>query len=230
MGTTVTTTERVGQPETGIGRPPPGRNGPNGNGSGGNGGKGHDGDERRFSPKTYRVTLWILIAAIVMMFAALTVAYIMLSEGESWRPVTIPRLLWLSTGLIIASSWTFESAVRSLKREDDRAYGRRLMLTLALGLGFLVSQLLAWRQLVKQGLYVTSNNHSAFFYLLTGAHGLHLLGGILALVYLILRTRQRRNDADAEMRRQAAAKVVSIYWHFMDGLWVFLFLLLLLWK
>lgn len=231
MDMTVTGTKTaVRQTKPGMGRTPPGKNGPNGNGSGGNGGQGKDDEGQRSAPHTYRVTLWILIAAIVMMFAALTVAYIMLSEGEGWRPVTIPRLLWLSTGLIVASSLTFESAIRSLRQGDDRAYGQRLILTLGLGLGFLVSQLLAWWQLVKQGLYVTSNNHSAFFYLLTGAHGLHLLGGILALSFLIWRMRLRREEERAELRRQAAARVVSVYWHFMDGLWIFLFLLLLLWK
>ena len=230
MGTTVTSTERVGQTRTERGRTPPGKNGPNGSGSGGNGGKRKGEEEQSFSPEPYRVTLWILIAAIVMMFAALTAAYIMLSEGKSWRPITIPRLLWLSTGLIITSSWTFESAVRSLKRDDNQGYKRLLILTFVLGLGFLVSQLFAWWQLVKQGIYVGSNNHSAFFYLLTGAHGLHLLGGILALIYLMRRTRHRRIELNAERKRQASAKVVSVYWHFMDGLWVFLFLLLLVWK
>lgn len=227
MNTTVTTAERVKQIKTGIGGAPSGGNGPKGNGSGGNGGKRRDDAGRDFSPNRYRVTLWVLIAAIMMMFASLVAAYIMLWSADSWRPVAIPSLLWLSTGLIITSSLTFERARRSLKRGDDDVYSRWLLLTLLLGLGFLTSQLFAWRQLVKQGIYMTTNPHSSFFYLLTGAHGLHLLGGILALNFLLLRTRYRRSDASAEAKRQAAASAVSIYWHFMDGLWVFLFLLLL---
>ncbi|HKC65741.1 MAG TPA: cytochrome c oxidase subunit 3 [Pyrinomonadaceae bacterium] len=228
MNTAVTTTERVKQIKTGISGAPSSGNGPKGNGpGGGNGGERRGDAGRDFSPHRYRVTLWVLISAIAMMFASLVFAYIMLWSADSWRPVTIPRLIWLSTALIIASSLTFESARRSLKQGDDNGYSRWLLLTLILGLGFLTSQLFAWRQLVKQGIYMTTNPHSSFFYLLTGAHGLHLLGGILALNFLLLRTRHRRSDANAETKRQAAASAVSIYWHFMDGLWVFLFLLLL---
>jgi cytochrome c oxidase subunit 3 len=230
MVTTVTSTERVKQVKTGLGGTPPGKNGPNGNGSGGNGGKRRDDSERRFSPKPYRLTLWIVIAAIFMMFSALVAAYIMLSSGEKWPPIVMPRLLWLSTGLIVLSSLTFEAARRSLKKGSDKRYSFWLLLTLGLGLGFIASQLFAWRNLVGQRIYLASNNHSSFFYLLTGVHALHLLGGILALSYLLLRTRSRRPNVDAEMKRQASANIVSVYWHFMDGLWVFLFLLLLLWK
>ncbi len=229
MVTTVTSTERVKQKtRVGVGGKPPGKNGHNGKGPGGGGGGGKKKDEAQgFSPKPYRLSLWILIAAIFMMFAALMASYISLSSGEQWPPIEVPHLLWLSTGLILASSLTFEAARRSLKAGKDPAYVRWLFVTLLLGLGFLASQVFAWRQLVGQGLYLATNNHSTFFYLLTGAHALHLLGGILGLNYLLLRTRRRRAEAKAEMRRRAAAGVVSAYWHFMDGLWLLLFLLLL---
>lgn len=232
MVTTVTSTERVKQKtRIGVGGTPPGKNGQNGKGPGGGGGGGKKKDEaQRFSPKPYRLTLWILIAAIFMMFAALIASYIILSSGEKWPPIQVPRLLWLSTGLIVTSSLTFEAARRSLKAGSDRAYVRWLLLTLLLGLGFLASQFFAWRQLVAQGVYLATNNHSSFFYLLTGVHALHLVGGILGLDYLLLRTRHRRSERDAEMKRRAAIGVVSVYWHFMDGLWILLFLLLFVWK
>jgi cytochrome c oxidase subunit 3 len=232
MVTTVTSTERVKQKtRVGAGGAPPGRNGRNGKGpgGGGNGGTKRDGAQR-FSPKPYRVTLWILIAAIFMMFAAMIASYIMLSQGETWPPLETPRLLWLSTGLILVSSLTFEAARRSLKAGGDRVYVRWLVLTLLFGLGFLASQVLAWRELVAQGVYLATNNHSSFFYLLTGAHAVHLVVGILGLGYLLLRTRRRRAEKDAELKRRAAVGVVSVYWHFMDGLWILLFSLLFVWK
>src|SRR5205807_1412020 len=111
-----------------------------------------------------------------------------------------PRLLWLSTGLIITSSLTFNVARRSLKHSDSVRYRRWLLLTLMLGLGFLASQLLSWRLLAAQGIYMASNQHSTFFYLLTGAHGIHLLGGILALGYLLFRAGQKQRDRYAEMK------------------------------
>jgi cytochrome c oxidase subunit 3 len=79
---------------------------------------------------------------------------------------------------------------------------------------------------VRQGVYVASNPHSSFFYLFTAAHGVHLLGGLTALVYLTLRTRPRQEDAPAVAKSQAGADAVMIYWHFMDFLWLYLFVLL----
>src|SRR5207237_565364 len=118
----------------------------------------------------------------------------------------------------------------SLKALNDAGYGRWLAITLILGLGFLGSQLMAWRQLVRQGVYMSTNPHSSFFYLFTAAHGLHLFGGMLALTYLVLRTTRKRDSVEGELRRVGAADAVTIYWHFMAGLWVALLLLLFFWK
>jgi cytochrome c oxidase subunit 3 len=228
MDTMVTSTERVRQAKSGLGDRPP-KNGSNGNGSRGNGDERDDGAQS-FSADRHRITTWIIFAAVLMTFSAFVVSYLSLASGSGWKPIVMPRLLWLSTGLIITSSLTFNVARRSLKHSDNVKYRRWLLLTLILGLGFLASQLLSWRQLTAQGIYMASNQHSTFFYLLTGAHGIHLLGGILALGYLLFRARQKQRDRYAEMKQQASADVVSLYWHFMDGLWMFLFLLLFLWK
>jgi cytochrome c oxidase subunit 3 len=99
-----------------------------------------------------------------------------------------------------------------------------------LGLVFLASQLSAWRQLSAQGVYLSSHPHSSFFYLLTGAHGVHLAGGLLVLIFLWVRSRREPGTPLVAAKRQAAADAVSIYWHFMDALWIYLFLLLLLWR
>ena len=152
------------------------------------------------------------------------------ASGNDWHPIAMPKVLWLSTALILISSMTMEISRRSLKQQSDEGYGRWLMLTVALGLGFLASQVVAWRQLIRQGVYMSSNPHSSFFYLFTAAHGLHLLGGILALTYLLLRTTRRRETVEGELRRVGAADAATIYWHFMDGLWICLFSLLFLWR
>src|ERR1044071_6905914 len=125
MVTRVTSTETRVKPKTRVGGPPPGKNGHNGKGpgGGGGGGGGKKKDEAQgFSPKPYRLSLWILIAAIIMMFGALVASYINLSSGEQWPPIVVPRLLWLSTGLILLSSLTLEAARRSLKAGSDGAY------------------------------------------------------------------------------------------------------------
>jgi cytochrome c oxidase subunit 3 len=224
MATTVTSTEIIG------GTVSSGRRSGNGNGFSKNGG-GRAGGPMRDPAARYRIGAWVLIASVVMLFTALSSAYIVRSaSSDDWHPIAMPRVLWLSTALILISSITLEVSRRSLKQQLDAAYSGWLLLTGLLGLGFLSSQLFAWRQLVRQGVYLAGNPHSSFFYLLTAAHGLHLLGGILALSYLVMRTRKRRDTVEGEARRAGAADAVTIYWHFMDVLWIYLFLLLFFWK
>lgn len=228
MATTVTGTRPL--TKTGIGGGPAPR-GPNGNGSRKR--NGHDAPflDLKSSANRYRIGMWVAMAAILMMFTALTSAYIVrAASSDDWQALKMPRILLLSTALIVISSVTLETARRKLKAAAIEGHRRWLMLTVALGLGFLVSQLLAWRQLVSQGVYVSSNPHSSFFYLLTATHGVHLLGGLVALVYLSLRTRITGENELAVVKRQGAADAVTLYWHFMDVLWLYLFVLLFYWR
>lgn len=166
-----------------------------------------------------------------MMFTALTSAYIVrAASANDWKPIAMPRILLLSTALILVSSVTLEFARRKLKATAESSYRRWLLLTTGLGVGFLISQLLAWRQLVGQGVYISSNPHSSFFYLLTATHGVHLLGGLTALFYLLVRAKRSQVDEQSNERRFASADAVTLYWHFMDGLWIYLFLLLFFWR
>jgi cytochrome c oxidase subunit III len=183
--------------------------------------------------RTGVVGMWVALSGILMLFTALTSAYIVRAGlSDDWRPLVMPRMLWLSTALILASSASLEAARRCLKQGREQAYRYWLLLTVVLGISFLGSQLLAWRQMVTQGIYIATNPHSSFFYTLTGTHGLHLLFGILALDYLLLRAWRPRklNLNEAVRKRQTAIDVVGIYWHFMGGLWVYLFLLLFVWR
>ena len=178
----------------------------------------------------YRIGMWVGLASILMLFTSLTSAYIVrAASSNDWKALPLPRILLLSTAVIVLSSATFEYAKRKLKASRESGYRTWLVITVALGLGFLASQLLAWRQLVGQGVYVASHPHSSFFYLLTATHGVHLLGGLLALVYLIMRASKPLDDR-FQARRLAAAGAVGIYWHFMDIMWIYLFLLLFFWR
>ncbi|MEA2206963.1 MAG: cytochrome c oxidase subunit [Blastocatellia bacterium] len=225
MATTVTNTESVIPQGLGAGSGSRG-----GNGFRRNGGKGGP-DPTRYYADRYRLGMYVALAGVVMLFTALTSAYIVrAASSNDWRPIAMPSILWLSTLVIVVSSFVLETARRAVKQQRDGVYGRWLIITTLLGITFLASQLMAWRQLARQGVYLSSNPHSSFFYLLTAAHGVHLLGGILALGYLLLRTRKTRDGVAAESKRVGAVDAVSIYWHFMDGLWVYLFLLLFFWK
>lgn len=206
--------------------------GPGGGGPGG-GGPGGGGDEPRpFKADRYRIGVLVGIASILMMFTALASALIVrsgLHTSVDWRGGQIPTFVYVSTGLIVLSSLTFMRAKASLNHSEEAGYRLWLTVTLLLGLGFLAAQVLAWRQLVSAGVYLASNPHSSFFYVLTGLHAIHLVGGILALAYLHWFVR-RAEGPEGDLKRRALTDVVGIYWHFMDVLWVFLFLLLFFWR
>src|SRR2546430_10787958 len=183
----------------------------NGNGFHGNGG-GRDGGDMsfRFSPARYRIGVWMAIGSILMLFVALTSAYIVRSASSNdWHPIVMPKVLWLSTTLIVISSVTIEIARRSLKQKNGAAYGRWLINTVALGIGFVASQLVAWRQLVRQGVYLAANPYNSFFYLFTTAHAVHLLGGPGALTYLLVRTRKAAHTVAGELRPGGAGGAVT---------------------
>jgi cytochrome c oxidase subunit 3 len=194
------------------------------------GGDGGDDSKRRRpgtpSPNRYYTGITLGIVSILMFFMALASAFLV-RRGTSgdWIPVHLPAVLWLNTLALIASSFTLERARRALSRLDLSGFRKLWTATTGLGALFLIGQLAAWQQLVAEGVFMASNPASSFFYIFTAAHGLHLLGGISALVYVLL-----RKFDNTGLRLPTAAEVVSYYWHFMDGLWVFLLALLYLGK
>jgi cytochrome c oxidase subunit 3 len=133
--------------------------------------------------------------------------------------------LWINTLVLVTSSGTLEAARARLGRSDVQGFKKFWRVTTVLGLIFLLGQVVAWRILVKEGIYLASNAASSFFYIFTGAHGLHLLGGVAALIYVA-----KRNFDKSNVTRAVAAEVTSYYWHFMDALWLFLLTLLYLRK
>ncbi len=197
-------------------------------------GRGGDGGAPPLFPQRIYISGIVLaLAAMLMFFLALASAYVV-RKGLSgdWIPLGLPRILWLNTAVIIVSSLTIERARRLLAPQatglsDFRGWPRRWRgwwgLTTALGVAFLVGQLIAWRQLAAAGIYLATNPSSSFFYLITTAHGIHLLGGLVALSVVGFRSW----PAEARVNHSTAVTVSAIYWHFLGVLWVFLFLLLL---
>jgi cytochrome c oxidase subunit III len=224
MATMVTSTKTARKTSPGGGPKVPG---PNGNGS-----KRHDEfRDPELKGNSYRIGMWVGLASVAMLFTSLSSAYIVrAASSNDWTPLPMPRMLLVSTALILASSFTLEAARRKIKAGLSDLYKRWLFITVILGLGFLAAQLVAWRQLAHRGIYLASNPHSSFFYLMTGAHGVHLLGGLLGLSFLWLRWRRDVTGQTVVAKRKAATDAVTIYWHFMDALWIYLFLLLFLWR
>ena len=159
-----------------------------------------------------------------MMFLGLTSAYIV--NQAKLSPIEVPSIFWLSTSVILASSLTIEMARRSLRRRAEGAFNQWMMVTMGLGIIFLVAQVIAWRQLVASGFYINTNRHSGYTYLFTALHGLHLIGGLLAVAYVMVRGRWRWTA----VRKRGSVDATAVYWHFLDGLWIYLFILLFVWR
>lgn len=194
---------------------------------------GDDGDDhgrnrpdRRPSQRRFSTAITIVMVSILMFFMALASAFLVLHHSSHvWVAVHLPWILWVNTAVLIGSSFMLERARARLSLGDDRGFRKLWLVTTAMGFLFVAGQLVAWRELAAQGVYIASNQASSFFYIFTGAHGVHLLGGVAALLFVLL-----RNFEKAQISRSLAAEITSYYWHFMDGLWIFLFALLYLGK
>jgi cytochrome c oxidase subunit III len=179
------------------------------------------------SPELAKTGVWVGLAAITMSFAALTSALVVRQgSGLDWRHITLPSILYANTVVLLTSSITLEVARRRITRcacgvEGQIAAAMRwLGVTLALGLLFVAGQYIAWLQLKAEGLYLATNSNSSFFYVFTGVHALHVLGGLAGLTYVM-------SKLNRCILRQSAFAASAQYWHFMSILW--LYLLWVLW-
>lgn len=182
---------------------------------------------RSAAAEASRSGIWVGIFAITMSFAAFTSALYVREGAGDWTHIALPRVMYLNTLALLISSLTLETSRRFLFAGADLDLNRApkgmawLAATLALGLVFVTGQYEAWRQLAAQGFYLATNPNSSFFYVLTGMHVLHLLGGIAGLVYLVCRLFARRSAL-----RRSTFDVAAIYWHFMGVLWLYLLFVL----
>ncbi len=192
---------------------------------------GDDGDDdkkrRRFeppSPRRYYTGIALGIVSILMFFMALASAYLVRrATSAQWAPIHLPAIVWVNTLILLGSSAAIERARKRLLLGDFSGFRSSWLFTTRLGVTFLVGQLIAWRQLAAQGIYVATNQASGFFYIFTALHGVHLIGGVTALIYVS----QRKMDSQ-KVLLAVVADVTSYYWHFMDGLWIFLLAILYL--
>ena len=174
-------------------------------------------------PSATRAGIYAALASVSMLFVSLACIFAWRRHvGGNWVRTPLPRVLYLNTVVLLASSGTLALARRALDRDLARAFRNSLFVTLGLGLAFLAGQFVAWRKMLAAGFYLTGNPSSALFYVVTGAHALHLVGGLIALIYVTLRAREIRWG----LRRRTAFEVTGIYWHFMDALWISLLMLL----
>jgi cytochrome c oxidase subunit III len=191
------------------------------------GGFGGDGSDGRGASRRASMTgLMVLLAATTMAFAAFTSAYVVRrGMSNDWVTFRLPQILWVNTAVLLVSSAVLELARRCLRRGLRVQFNRYWTVGTLLGILFLLGQGFAWRELRDAGIFVASNPSSSFFYLLTAAHGLHILGGLTALVYVDVQALGLRLGPG----KRTAVDVTALFWHFVDGIWVFLMVLFLVW-
>jgi cytochrome c oxidase subunit III len=180
--------------------------------------------EQRKKIHPHKFTLWVGIGSLVMMFAGLTSAYIVKRNQANWQTFELPAFFWYSTVAIVLSSITIYLAEKAFKQREMQKYRRLLSVTVVLGVLFIVFQSLGFQQFWKHGLPLGKNVSSDFLYVIVGLHAAHVLGGIIALLVLFAKA----FSSKTRNYNSVPVELVSTYWHFVDILWIYLLIFLLM--
>lgn len=172
-----------------------------------------------------KFALWVGIATIIMMFGAFTSAYLVRRAAGNWYEFRLPDIFWLSTAVIVLSSLTLHASYRAFTRGAERPYKSWLVTTLVLGLLFVVLQYAGWQAMTAMGATFTVNPSSSFIYVISGVHAMHVLGGVTALIVALIHAYAL--PFKPTPRRRLRFELVVHYWHFVDVLWVYLFIFFL---
>lgn len=182
--------------------------------------------ERKTIIHPHKFGLWLAMASITMMFGAFTSAYIVRQAAGNWLEFRLPDLFYFSTIVILLSSVSLHTSYTSFKGGKERRYKVFLIISLLLGISFVALQYFGWTSLFNVGVDMKGNPSGSFLYLITGVHAGHVLGGIAALSVAILHAFTL--PFKVTEKRRVRFQLVNQYWHFVDLLWVYLFIFLLL--
>lgn len=182
--------------------------------------------KRPFSVHPKKFAMWLFITSVVMIFASLTSAYIVRQAEGNWLIFELPNVLWVNSGIMIVSSVFMHWAYLSAKKDNLNNVKVAISGATILGIAFLIGQLMAWGDLVSSNVFLVGNPSGSFVYLLTGLHGIHLIGGIVFLLIVLLSTFKFK----VHSKNMAQIEMCTTYWHFLGGLWLYLFIFLLLYR
>lgn len=177
-------------------------------------------------PKKF--ALWLFMVSVIMIFGALTSAYIVRQAEGNWLDFEMPPMFWVTTGLILLSSFTMHWAYLSIKKDNFERAKLAISITVVLGVAFLIGQYMGWSQLVNNGIHLVGRDSSAvsgsFLYIISGLHGVHVISGVLFLMVILVAIFKLK----VHSKNLAKIEMCTTYWHFLDGLWLYLFVFLLL--
>ena len=180
--------------------------------------------EQRKRIHPHKFTLWVGVASIVMMFAGLTSAYIVKRNQANWVTFDLPVMFWYSTAIIIISSLTLYMSRQAFRQREMAKYRGLVVTTLLLGIVFVILQGIGFNQLWVKGITLTKNVSFSFLYVIVGLHALHVIGGVVALVILFAKA----FSGKIRSYNIVPLEVISTYWHFVDALWIYLLIFLLM--
>lgn len=171
----------------------------------------------------WKVITWLFIITIIMLFASQTSAYLVRRAEGNWVEFTIPVIFYYSTAVLIISSIFLQFAYFSAKKDNFGQLKALISVAFIAGLAFLVMQYIGWQDLQEQGVFLKGNPSGSFFYILTGLHGFHLVTGLFVIFFAFIAAFRLNINA----KNLTQIEVCLTYWHFLDILWIYLFVFLL---
>lgn len=173
-------------------------------------------------PKKF--ALWLFMVSVVMVFAGLTSAYIVRQSEGNWLEYDLPEIFWVTSGIAILSSLTLHWAYSSARKDNFVNLKTGMVLTVLLGIAFLVGQWYSWVAMVDRDVFFVGNPSGSFLYVFTGLHAVHLISGVIFLIIVLISTFRLK----VHSRALNTMEMAVTYWHFLGGLWIYLFMFLLL--
>lgn len=177
-------------------------------------------NEQRKKIHPHKFTLWVALGSIIMMFAGLTSAYVVKRDQPGWTTFPIPRAFWYSTAVILVSSLTIQMSLKAFKDREMQRYKNMLTLTAVLGILFVTMQYIGFREIWRTGITFHGSGGGQFLYIIAGLHAVHVMGGVIALVITVARAFATRTRS----YNSVPVELLSTYWHFVDLLWIYLFI------
>jgi cytochrome c oxidase subunit III len=173
-------------------------------------------------PKKF--ALWLFLVTVVMIFAALTSAYIVRQAEGNWLVYELPEIFWITSGIVLLSSLSLHWSYISAKKDNFLNLRIGMIITVILGIAFLIGQWYSWVALVDRNVFFVGNPAGSFLYVFTGLHAAHLISGVIFLIIVLISTYKLKVHSQA----MNIMEMATTYWHFLGGLWIYLFMFLLL--
>lgn len=180
--------------------------------------------EQPISMHPKKFALWLFMVSVVMVFAGLTSAYIVRQAEGNWLEYELPDIFWITSGIAVLSSITLHWAYFSAKKDNFLNLKIGMVITVLLGILFLIGQWYSWVAMVDRDVFFVGNPSGSFLYVFTGLHAAHLISGVIFLIIVLISTFRLKVHA----KSMDVMEMATTYWHFLGGLWLYLFMFLLL--